>query len=133
MTAKPVYHSPAALFRPTGPWSMLATAGQFTFVSGIRGIDPDTDQLVTGEEERVRQIFRNIRRATESVGAGLDHVVRLTVFVTDMARHRPIVNRVQAEFWDAGFPPRTIVQVSGLNQDDCVEVETTVYHPDPAG
>jgi 2-iminobutanoate/2-iminopropanoate deaminase len=57
-------------------------------------------------------------------------VMRLTVFVTDMKAHRPLVNQVQREFWgDGPYPPRTIVEVSGLNQDDFVEVEATLYRP----
>jgi enamine deaminase RidA (YjgF/YER057c/UK114 family) len=45
-----------------------------------------------------------------------------------MKAHRPLVNQVQKEFWgDGPYPPRTIVEVSGLNQDDFVEVEATLY------
>jgi enamine deaminase RidA (YjgF/YER057c/UK114 family) len=52
------------------------------------------------------------------------------VYVTDMARLRPIVNRVQEELWRGGpYPPRTIVEVVRLNQDDIVEVEGTFYAP----
>jgi 2-iminobutanoate/2-iminopropanoate deaminase len=56
--------------------------------------------------------------------------VRIVVYVTAMARHRPIVNKVQEEFWpDGGYPPRTIVEVKRLNQDDIFEVEGTFYAP----
>ena len=56
--------------------------------------------------------------------------VRLVVYVTDMQRHRPIVNQVQEELWGGGpYPPRTIVEVSRLNQDDIVEVEGTFFVP----
>jgi hypothetical protein len=54
----------------------------------------------------------------------------LVVYVTDMARHRPLVNRVQEELWGGGpYPPRTIVEVSRLNQEDIVEVEGTFFAP----
>jgi hypothetical protein len=47
-----------------------------------------------------------------------------------MSRLRPIVNKIQEELWrDGSYPPRTIVQVSGLNQDDIFEVEGTFYAP----
>jgi enamine deaminase RidA (YjgF/YER057c/UK114 family) len=47
-----------------------------------------------------------------------------------MHRHRPIVNKIQEEFWGvAPYPPRTIVEVARLNQDDVVEVEGTFYCP----
>jgi enamine deaminase RidA (YjgF/YER057c/UK114 family) len=66
--------------------------------------------------------------AARSVGLDLNAVMRLTIFVTDMKAHRPLVNQVQQEFWgDGPYPPRTIVEVSALNQDDFVEVEATLY------
>jgi len=68
-----------------------------------------------------------------SEGAKLSDCVRLTVFVTDMNRVRPIVNKVQEELWPGGpYPPRTIVQVAALNQDDIFEVEGTFYAPKTA-
>ena len=122
--------APAGAIRPTGPWALGARAGDFIFVAGMRGIDPDTNALVAGEEARVRQAFLNMQRIAASEGATLADVVRLVVYVTDMARHRPLVNKVQEELWGQGpFPPRTIVEVAGLNQDDIVEVEGTFYAP----
>jgi len=65
-----------------------------------------------------------------SEGAGLQDAVRLTVYVTDMDRHRPIVNKVQETLWAGGpYPPRTILEVANLNQDDIFEVEGTFYAP----
>jgi len=56
--------------------------------------------------------------------------VRLTVFVTDMTQLRPLVNKVQEELWAGGpYPPRTIVEVAKLNQDDIFEVEGTFFAP----
>jgi 2-iminobutanoate/2-iminopropanoate deaminase len=56
--------------------------------------------------------------------------VRLVVYVTDMFRFRPLVNKVQEELWGQGpYPPRTIVEVHRLNQDDIAEVEGTFYAP----
>jgi 2-iminobutanoate/2-iminopropanoate deaminase len=118
------------MLEPTGPWSLAARAGDFVFVAGMRGIDPDTNALVHGAEARVRQAFRNMAEAARAEGAGLRDAVRLVVYVTDMSRLRPIVNQVQEELWGAGpYPPRTIVEVPRLNQDDLVEVEGTFHAP----
>jgi len=96
----------------------------------MRGIDPETNTLVAGDAARVRQAFLNMQRVAQSGGARLSDAVRLVVYVTDMARHRPLVNQAQEEFWGQGpYPPRTIVEVSALNQDDIVEVEGTFYAP----
>jgi 2-iminobutanoate/2-iminopropanoate deaminase len=122
--------SPAGAIAPTATWSVGARAGDFVFVAGMRGIDPKTNTLVEGEEARVRQAFLNMKLIAESEGARLHGAVRLVVYVTDMGRLRPLVNKVQAELWDGGpYPPRTIVEVRALAQDDIVEVEGTFYAP----
>jgi enamine deaminase RidA (YjgF/YER057c/UK114 family) len=122
--------APAGAVAPTGPFSLAARAGDFIFVAGMRGIDPASNTLVEGDEARVRQAFRNVQTIAAADGASLRDAVRLVVYVTDMARHRPIVNKVQQELWGEGpYPPRTIVEVRRLNQDDIVEVEGDFHAP----
>jgi 2-iminobutanoate/2-iminopropanoate deaminase len=122
--------APAGAIKPTGTWSVGARAGDFIFVAGMRGIDPATNTLVAGDEARIRQAFRNMELIAQSEGATLRDAVRLVVYVTDMGRHRPLVNKIQEELWAQGpYPPRTIVEVLRLNQDDIVEVEGTFYVP----
>jgi 2-iminobutanoate/2-iminopropanoate deaminase len=122
--------APAGAIRPTGTWSLGTRAGDFIYVAGMRGIDPSTGALVQGDEPRIRQAFINMNLIAESEGATLRDAVRLVVYVTDMYRFRPIINKVQLELWGQGpYPPRTIVEVHRLNQDDIVEVEGTFYAP----
>jgi 2-iminobutanoate/2-iminopropanoate deaminase len=120
--------APQGAIKSTGTWNLGTRAGDFIYVAGMRGIDPRTDTLVAGEEARVRQAFLNMKLIVESEGASLRDATRLVVYVTDMFRYRPIVNKVQSEFWGQGpYPPRTIIEVLRLNQDDIVEVEGTFY------
>jgi 2-iminobutanoate/2-iminopropanoate deaminase len=122
--------SPAGTIKPTATWSVGARAGDFVFVAGMRGIDPRTNTLVAGDEARIRQAFLNMKLIAESEGASLRDAVRLVVYVTDMYRFRPLVNKVQEEFWGQGpYPPRTILEVDRLNQDDIFEVDSTFYAP----
>ena len=122
--------APAGAIAPTGPWSVAARAGDVLYVAGMRGIDPATNRLVQGDEPRVRQAFRNMAHVAASEGAALEDCVRVVVYVTDMFRIRPLVNKVQEELWAPGcYPPRTIVEVQRLNQDDIVEVEGTFHVP----
>jgi enamine deaminase RidA (YjgF/YER057c/UK114 family) len=51
--------SPAGAIKPTGTWNLGTRAGDFVFVAGMRGIDPATNQLVQGDEARIRQGFLN--------------------------------------------------------------------------
>ena len=122
--------SPSGAIKPTGTWSLGVRAGDFVFVAGMRGIDPATNLLVDGAEARIRQAFLNMKTIVAVAGGTLRNAVRLVVYVTDMDRYRPIVNKIQEEFWGgAPYPPRTIVEVRRLNQDDIVEVEGTFYCP----
>jgi 2-iminobutanoate/2-iminopropanoate deaminase len=122
--------SPQGAIKPTGPWSLGVRAGDFVFVAGMRGIDPATNKLVDGDEARIRQAFSNMQTIVAATGGSLRDAVRLVVYVTDMDRYRPLVNKIQEEFWGGPpYPPRTIVEVSRLNQDDVVEVEGTFFCP----
>lgn len=122
--------SPPGAIKPTGPWNLAARAGDFIYIAGMRGIDPKTDTLVQGDEARIRQAFLNMKLVAESEGATLRDCVRIVVYTTDMYRFRPIANKVQEELWGNGpYPPRTIVEVHRLNQDDILEVEGTFYAP----
>jgi len=124
------FFSPDGAIEPTGPWSLGVRAGDFVYVAGMRGIDPETNALVAGDEARVRQAFVNMQTIARAAGGALRDAVRLVVYVTDMNRYRPLVNKIQEELWGGGpYPPRTIVEVSRLNQDDIVEVEGTFFCP----
>ena len=113
-----------------GHRSFGTRAGDFVFIAGMRGIDPTTNLQIQGDEARIRQAFLKMKLIAESEGATLRDAVRLVVYVTDMYRFRPLVNKVQEELWGAGpYPPRTIIEVHRLNGDDICEVEGTFYAP----
>jgi 2-iminobutanoate/2-iminopropanoate deaminase len=126
--------APPGAIKPTGTWSLGVRAGDFVFVSGMRGIDPATSLLVEGAEPRIRQAFLNMKTIVEGAGGGLRDAVRLVVYVTDMHRYRPLVNQIQQELWGgAPFSPRSIVEVGRLSQNDIMEVEGTFYCPVQTG
>ena len=122
--------APEGAIKTTGTWALGTRAGDFIYVAGMRGIDPKTNTLVQGDEARIRQGFLNMKLIAESEGATLRDAVRIVVYVTDMFRFRPLVNKVQEELWGEGpYPPRTILEIHRLNQDDIFEVEGTFYAP----
>lgn len=124
--------APPDSIKPTGPWSLAAldTATNTLYIAGMRGIDPTTNVLVEGAEARIRQAFLNMRHIAKSQGAALQDCLRLVVYTTDMVRYRPLVNAIQKELWGGGpYPPRTIVEVHRLNDDDILEVEGTFHVP----
>src|ERR1044072_6557104 len=122
--------APEGAIKSTGTWNLGTRAGDFVYIAGMRGIDPKTNQLVQGDEARIVQGFLNMKLIAESEGASLRDAVRIVVYVTDVLRFRPLANKVQEQLRGAGpYPPRTIVEVHRLNQDDIFEVEGTFYAP----
>ena len=121
---------PPGAFKAEGTWSLGARAGDFVFVAGMLGVDPATNKLVQGDEARIRQAFLNIRLIAQSEGASLKDCVRLTIYVSDLGRVAAVVDKVQAELWGKPpYPPRTMVEVRRLFDDDIVEIDSVFYAP----
>ena len=121
---------PAGAIKALGTWSLGARAGDFIFVAGMQGIDPATNKLVADPEGRVRQAFLNIRLIARSEGASLQDCVRLTIYVSDLAKVAPLVDKVQAELWGKGpYPPRTMFEARRLFDDDIIEIDSVFYAP----
>ena len=122
--------APAGAIKVEGTWSLGARAGDFVFVAGMQGVDPATNKLAPEPEGRVRQAFLNIRQIAQSEGATLRDCVRLTVYVSDLARIAPLVDKVQAELWGKPpYPPRTMFEARKLFDDDIIEIDSVFYAP----
>jgi len=70
----------------TDPRSLAARASGTLYIAGMRGIDPETNQPVAGEEARIRHAFRNMVHIAEAADARPQDGLRLVVYVTDMCR-----------------------------------------------
>jgi reactive intermediate/imine deaminase len=103
----------------------VRVAGEFVVVSGQVPMNA-AGQVVGADnpEAQIRQVFVNLAAALAAAGSGLDRVVKLTVFLTDLA-DLPIFRTVRDEFISADAPPASsLVQVSGLVHPDFrVEIE----------
>ena len=122
--------NPAGAIKTEGTWSLGTRAGDFVFVAGMQGIDPATNTLVQDPEARIRQAFLNIRLIAQSEGAGLQDCVRLTVYVSDLRQYAAMVDKVQTELWGKPpYPPRTMIEVKRLFDDDIVEIDSVFYAP----
>ena len=106
-----------------GPYSQAVRAGDLTFCSGQLGIDPSTGKFAGDDvATQTRQALRNLKAVLAKTGLNLSHVVKTTVFVTDM-NDFPEVNRVYAEALGAHKPARATVQVARLPLDGLVEID----------
>ena len=122
--------NPPGSIKVEGTWSLGARAGDFVFVAGMQGVDPATNKLVEGDEARIRQAFLNIRTIAQSEGATLQDCVRLTVYVGDLPRIAPLVDKVQAELWGMSpYPPRTMFEAKRLFDNDIIEIDSVFYAP----
>jgi 2-iminobutanoate/2-iminopropanoate deaminase len=110
---------PPGAIKAEGTWSLGTRAGDFIFVAGMQGVDPATNTLVQDPQARIRQAFLNIRLIAQSEGASLQDCVRLTVYVSDLHRYAPMVDKA----------PRTMVEVQRLFDDDIVEIDSIFYAP----
>lgn len=108
---------------PRGHYSHAMVANGLVFVSGQLPIGPD-GPLPPGTpfDAQVRQVLANTRAIVEAAGSSLDHVVRVTVYIADIALW-PEFNRLYAEFFGTHRPARTVVPVPGLHDGYALEVD----------
>ncbi len=111
--------APAAI----GPYSQAIEANSFVFASGQLPIDPATGNFPEGGiKEQTRQSLTNAKSILEAAGTDLAHVVKTTVFLSDMGNFAAM-NEVYAEFFNAPYPGRSAVAVKDLPKGALVEVE----------
>jgi len=112
-------HAPQAI----GTYSQAVRAGDTVYLSGQIPLDPATGELVTGDmEAQVRRVFENLKAVAEASGADLSNVVKLTVYLTDLA-HFALVNRVMAQYFSQPYPARAALGVAALPKGAAVEMD----------
>ena len=126
------FHTDAA---PTaiGPYSQAVRAGDLVFISGQIPLDPATMELVAGDFRRqVEQVVTNIEAVASAAGGTLCQVVKLNVYLTDLAKFE-MVNEVLDEYFLEPYPARAAVGVSALPKGAEVEMEATMHSVQEAG
>ena len=106
-----------------GPYVQAVRAGNLLFVSGQIAIDPATGAIVPGGvEEQTRRVLRNLEAILTAGGSGLDRVVKVTVYLSDLQAF-DAMNGVYAGFFPKDPPARATVEVSGLPKKALVEID----------
>ncbi len=122
--------NPPGAPKAVGTWGLGVRAGDFVFLAGMQGIDPATDKLEKDPESRIRRAFQNIKLLAASEGATLQDCVRVTVYLSDLHRYGALIDKVQAEMWGKPpYPPRTMMEIQRLFEDDFVEIDTVFNAP----
>lgn len=98
--------------------------GDLVIVSGQAALDPDGNTVGAGDfDAQAAQVFANLRRVLEAAGSGLDQVVKVTIYLTDMA-HFPRIVELRAEHFSEPWPADTIVEVRALARPELqLEIE----------
>ena len=111
--------APAAI----GPYSQAVRAGDTVYFSGQIPLDPATGNVVEGDVTvQTRRVFDNLVAVAQAAGGSLAQVVRVGIYVTDLANFAA-VNAVMAEYFQAPYPARSTIEVSALPKGVQVEVD----------
>lgn len=106
-----------------GPYSQAVWTGDLLYCSGQIPLVPSTGNLVTGGiVEQTQRVLENVQALLQSQDLSLDHVIKTTVFLTDLG-HFAAMNEVYSRYFTKDFPARSTVQVAGLPKDALVEIE----------
>jgi 2-iminobutanoate/2-iminopropanoate deaminase len=115
--------------RAIGPYSPALRAGNLLFISGQIPIDPATGALVGGDiAAQTERVMRNIGALLEAAGLGFEHVVRTTVFLSDIDEFA-VMNECYARFLSDPAPARSTVQVARLPRDVKIEIDAIAMIP----
>lgn len=121
MSREPIHSdsAPAAI----GTYSQAIKTGSLVFLSGQIPLDPKTMEIVDGNfEARTRRVFDNLKAVAGAAGGDLNQIVKLTIFLTDLANFAT-VNSVMEDFFDAPYPARAAVGVASLPKGVDVEAD----------
>jgi reactive intermediate/imine deaminase len=108
-----------------GTYSQAVRIGDTVYLSGQIGLDPATMQIVEGIEAQIDRVFRNLQAVAIAAGGSLDQVVKLTVFLTDLANF-PKVNEKMSGYFRAPYPARAAVGVAALPRGALVEADAVM-------
>lgn len=106
-----------------GTYSQAVKVGDTVYLSGQIPLNPQTMEMVDGSmEAQIRQVFDNLQAVAHAAGGSLQDIVKLNVFLTDLA-HFPLVNEVMAQYFSTPYPARAAIGVASLPKNAAVEMD----------
>ena len=109
-----------------GPYSQAVKTGNLIFISGQIPLDPKTGDIVDGSiEDQANQVLENIKSICEAAGHGLEDIVKITIFLTDLGNFAT-VNEVMKNYFKEPYPARATIEISGLPLGVNIEIEAIV-------
>ena len=115
-------NAPAAI----GTYSQAVRVGDTVYLSGQIGLDPASMQMLDGIDAQIVRVFENLKAVGEAAGGSLADVVKLNVFLIDLANFAK-VNETMAKYFGEPFPARAAVGVKELPRGALVEADAVMY------
>ncbi len=119
--SKQIIHTDGAP-QAIGTYSQAVKVGHTVYLSGQIGLDPASMQMVEGIEAQIHRVFINLQAVTEAAGGSLADIVKLNVFLTDLANFA-LVNSIMGEYFNQPYPARAAVGVASLPRGALVEAD----------
>jgi 2-iminobutanoate/2-iminopropanoate deaminase len=110
--------------QPIGPYSQAIKAGNMLFASGQVALDEKGNLINESIQAETTQVMKNIAAVLKAAGAGFEHIVKTTIFLTDMALFAE-VNEIYGSYFKGDYPARETVAVKGLPRNVNVEISIT--------
>ena len=106
-----------------GTYSQAVKVGTTVYMSGQIPLDPASMELVDGGiEDQIKRVFDNLSAVAEAAGGSLANVVKLNIFLTDLACF-PTVNEIMSSYFEQPYPARAAIGVASLPKAAQVEMD----------
>ena len=125
---KQIVHTDAAP-KAIGTYSQAVRCGPTVYLAGQIGLDPQTMELVAGVGPQIHRVFQNLQAVAQAAGGDLKDVVKLTVYLTDLANFA-LVNETMATYFSPPYPARAAVGVASLPRSAQVEIDAIMVLQD---
>jgi reactive intermediate/imine deaminase len=110
-----------------GTYSQAVKVDHTVYLSGQIPLVPETMTIVEGDiTAQVTQVFDNLKSVTEAAGGGLDDIVKLNVFLTDLS-YFPLVNEIMGRYFQEPYPARAAIGVAALPKNAEVEMDGIMF------
>jgi 2-iminobutanoate/2-iminopropanoate deaminase len=110
-----------------GPYNHAVRVGDMLFCAGQIPINPTDGNLITGDiKAQTERVLENVKAILDDQKLTFAHVVKSTVFLTDLANFAGM-NEVYAKYFTENFPARSTIQVAGLPKGASVEIEVIAH------
>jgi len=123
--AKTIVHTDAAP-KAIGTYSQAVRCGPTVYLAGQIGLDPATMEMVAGVGPQVHRVFQNLQAVARAAGGELKDVVKLTVYLTDLANFA-LVNEIMATYFSPPYPARAAVGIASLPRSAQVEIDAIMH------